>query len=110
MRHRLHQIPGLGNKAFDRGGAVLRMLTGAAAMGATKHLPVGPVCHTQFLRRVWIAFGGRLPLVCKEDFQLKVTSLISALVSQLGLLGSPPDPVGCFPMRGGPSLRIVPED
>ena len=64
------------------------------------------------LRHTWskFAFAGGQPLVCKEDFQSKVTSLTPALVSQLGLLGSPPDPVGCFPMRRGPSRRIVPDE
>jgi hypothetical protein len=37
----------------------------------------------------------------------KVTSLTPALTPQLGLLGSPPDPVGCLAMREGPSGRIV---
>jgi len=36
-----------------------------------------------------------------------VTSLAPALAPQLGLLGSPPDPVGRFTMREGPSLLIV---
>jgi len=31
-----------------------------------------------------------------------LTSLTPALTPQLGLLGSPPDPVGRFAMRGGP--------
>ena len=39
----------------------------------------------------------------------KVTSLTPALAPQLGLLGSPPDPVGRFTMREGPSLSIVRE-
>ncbi len=38
---------------------------------------------------------------------MRLTSLTSALAPQLGLLGSPPDPVGRFTMRGGPSIRIV---
>ena len=38
-----------------------------------------------------------------------LTSLILALTLQLGLLGSPPDPVGRFTMQGGPSLGIVSE-
>jgi hypothetical protein len=33
--------------------------------------------------------------------------LTPALTPQLGLLGSPPDPVGRFTMREGPSFRIV---
>jgi len=33
--------------------------------------------------------------------------LTPALDSQLGLLGSPPDPVGRFTMREGPSRWIV---
>jgi hypothetical protein len=33
--------------------------------------------------------------------------LTPALTPQLGLLGSPPDPVGRFAMREGPSLSIV---
>jgi len=36
-----------------------------------------------------------------------LTSLILALAPQLGLLGSPPDPVGRFTMQGGPSVCIV---
>lgn len=36
-----------------------------------------------------------------------LTSPTPALAPQLGLLGSPPDPVGRFPMRGGPSAGIV---
>jgi len=33
--------------------------------------------------------------------------LTPALAPQLGLLGSPPDPVGRFTMREGPSMGIV---
>ena len=33
--------------------------------------------------------------------------MLPALVSRLGLLGSPPDPVGHFPMREGPSGPII---
>jgi len=36
-----------------------------------------------------------------------LTSLTPALAPQLGLLGSPPDPVGRFTMREGPSNSIV---
>src|SRR6218665_1233462 len=36
-----------------------------------------------------------------------LTSLAPALTPQLGLLGSPPDPVGRFTMRAGPSAAIV---
>jgi len=35
--------------------------------------------------------------------------LTPALAPQLGLLGSPPDPVGRFTMREGPSTSIVGE-
>ena len=46
-------------------------------------------------------------LWAKEIPEEKLTTLTSALVSQLGLLGSSPDPVGCFPMRGGLSAAII---
>ena len=49
----------------------------------------------------------RAPLADEGGSETKLTSLTSALVSQLGLLGSPPDPVGCFPMRGGLSASII---
>jgi hypothetical protein len=35
---------------------------------------------------------------------MRLTSLTPALAPQLGLLGSPPDPVGRFTMREGPSV------
>ena len=38
---------------------------------------------------------------------MRLTSLTPALAPQLGLLGSPPDPVGRFTMREGPSKSIV---
>jgi len=41
-------------------------------------------------------------LVVIHCFLKKVTSPAPALAPQLGLLGSPSDPVGRFTMRGGP--------
>ena len=41
---------------------------------------------------------------------MELTNLTPALALQLGLLGSPSDPVGRFTMREGPSMRIVSEE
>ena len=57
-----------------------------------------------------MGFGLKAALACQLDmkalsaFKKKVTSPTPALAPQLGLLGSPPDPVGRFTMREGPSL------
>ena len=76
---------------------------------------MGRRCETLFLGKALqhgVVHGEKWPfsedsLLCVRGFHRKVTSLISALYLQLGLLGSPPDPVGCFPMRGGPSHSII---
>jgi len=53
-----------------------------------------------FMRRLYRA----APRHCQQwGFCQEMTSPTPALALQLGLLGSPPDPVGCFTMREGPS-------
>ena len=51
---------------------------------------------------------GEYFFACQRCPGEQLTTLTSALVPQLGLLGSPPDPVGRFPMRGGLSEILRP--
>ena len=52
--------------------------------------------------------GAEHPVGGCRALEMRLTSLTPALAPQLGLLGSPSDPVGRFTMREGPSASIVP--
>src|SRR6218665_2681432 len=98
------------NKVLSRGCSSMNCCGGLqttawSACGA-------PGCH-----RLMAACGRAAGPPCKQGpawvwVQQKVifiwlTSLAPALTPQLGLLGSPPDPVGRFTMGAGPSAAIV---